>query len=42
MRKNFFTSIVTEHWKELPREVLECPSLKAFKTFMDVFLCNTF
>ncbi|GAB0182555.1 hypothetical protein GRJ2_000720800 [Grus japonensis] len=39
MRKNF-TVRVTEHWHRLPREVVESPSLKIFKTHLDVILCN--
>jgi len=40
MRKNFFPLRVMEHWKRLPREVVESPSLKIFKTHMDVVLCS--
>ena len=40
MRKNFFTSRVTEHWDGLTREVVESPSLKTLKTHLDVFLGN--
>jgi len=40
MRKNFFTLRVTEHWKRLPREVVESPSLEIFKTHLDKFMCS--
>jgi len=40
MRKNFFTLRVMEHWKRLPREVVESPSLEIFKTHLDLVLCS--
>ena len=40
MRKNFFTLRVTEHWNRLPREIVDSPSLKIFKTRLDKALCN--
>ncbi|KFV83206.1 hypothetical protein N308_12900, partial [Struthio camelus australis] len=39
LRKNF-TARVTEHWKRLPREVGESPSLEIFKSRLDVILGN--
>ena len=40
MRKNFFTVRVTKQWNRLPRAVVESPSLKTFKTRLDMVLCT--
>jgi len=40
MRKNFFPLRVMEPWNRLPRDVVESPSLKIFKTHLDVVLCS--
>jgi len=40
MRKNCLIVRVTEQWNRLPRGVTEPPSLKLFKTCLDMVLCN--
>ena len=36
--KKFFTQRVMTHWNRLPKEVVEVPSLEAFKARMDLAL----
>ena len=40
IRKKFFTVRVMRHWNRLPREVVDAPSLKAFKARLDGALSN--
>ena len=40
LRKNFFTMRVVKHWKRLPREVVDAPSLATFKVRLDGALSN--
>lgn len=30
-----------KHWKKLSRDIVECPTLKIFKTHLNAALCNT-
>ena len=38
IRKKFFTQRVLTHWNRLPKEVVDVPSLEAFKARLDVAL----
>ncbi|KFP13190.1 hypothetical protein Z169_03863, partial [Egretta garzetta] len=40
IRKKFFTMRVVKPWHRLPREVVEAPSLEAFKARLDRALSN--
>ncbi|KFM04247.1 hypothetical protein AS27_02177, partial [Aptenodytes forsteri] len=40
IRKKFFTTRVARHWKRLPREVVDAPSLEVFKARLDGALSN--
>ena len=38
IRKNFFTERMVTHWNKLPKEVVDAPSLGAFKARLDATL----
>ena len=38
IRRMFFTQRVVMHWNRLPKEVVDAPSLEAFKARLDVAL----
>ena len=40
IRKKFFTVKVVRHWKMLPRDVVDAPSLEPFKVRLDRALSN--
>ena len=40
IRKKFFTVRLVRHWKRLPREAVDAPSLEVFKARLDGALSN--
>ena len=39
VQKNFMVRVM-EHWNRLPREVVQSPSMRIFKTHLDAYLCD--
>ena len=40
IRKTFFTVRVVRHWNRLPKDVVDAPTLEAFKARLDGALSN--
>ena len=40
IRRKFFTQRMVIHWKRLPKEAVDAPSLEAFKARLDVALSS--
>jgi len=38
IRRKFFTQTVVTHWNGLPKEVVDAPTMEAFKARVDVAL----
>jgi len=38
IRRKFFTQMVVMHWNRLPKEVVDAPSMEAFKARLGVVL----
>ena len=38
IRRKFFTQRVVTHWNKLPKEVVNVPTLEAFKAMVEVTL----
>jgi len=38
VRRKFFTQGVVRHWNRLPKEVVDAPSMEAFRARLDVAL----